>query len=743
MSLPQNSQNIVLDTKRHSFAHLMAAAVKQYFEKVPLARGQATGLEVVQFGVGPVIETGCYYDFILPRTLIPEDLPLIEEKIKELMKRNLVFKVQEMELNEAITLFENAGQPLKVELLNDLATRGTTSMSEEEKADFEGNAKNLVYRIISKSEYESIKGNSEYSPQEITTDRFIHLSNYDQIVKIANLKMNPNEECFLLNISTDKLNNSEFLKNEDLYNSGENFPHLYGKLNMDAVVKVDRLNYDKNQNSFVLPKTLPTITIYRLVDESTGEIVFEDLCKGPHVNHIKELRSCGFSLDKFSASYWRGDQERDIRMQRIYALVFETRDELKKYQNAREEAKKRDHRLIGEQMDLFTFSDLIGPGLPIWLPKGRTIQMLLEKWAEQTEKEWGYQFVSTPIITKENLFYTSTHLPHYKDSMYSAMDIDGEKYYIKPMNCPFHHQAFAARSHSYRDLPLRLSEYGFCHRYEDSGSLFGLMRVRSMKMNDAHLYCSRDQAVQEFVNVIKLHQYYYDVLGIKDYFMELALRNPENDKYHGDEQMWQDAEQMTKEAMEIAGVPFVIEKDGAAFYGPKVDFQIKSSIGRAFTASTNQIDLFMPSRFGLEFTNEKGEKETPVVIHRAPLGTHERFIGFLIEHFAGRFPFWLAPTQIKILTINDQVLPYVEKIKEILNETVLMKPLKYNEIRFEVDDRSESLGKKIREATNQKIPVMLIVGPKDVEAGEVSVRTQEGEQKVKLEGLGEFLKSLG
>ena len=613
MSLPQNSQNIVLDTKRHSFAHLMAAAVKQMFPET-------------QFGVGPVIETGCYYDFILPRTLIPEDLPLIEEKIKELMKRNLVFKVQEMELNEAVTLFENAGQPLKVELLNDLATRGTTSMSEEEKADF----------------------------------------------------------------------------GEDL-----------------------------------------KITIYRLVDESTGEIVFEDLCKGHHVKHIKELRSCGFSLDKFSASYWRGDQARDIRMQRIYALVFETRDELKKYQNAREEAKKRDHRLIGEQMDLFTFSELIGPGLPIWLPKGRTIQMLLEKWAEQTEKEWGYQFVSTPIITKENLFYTSTHLPHYKDSMYSAMDIDGEKYYIKPMNCPFHHQAFAARSHSYRDLPLRLSEYGFCHRYEDSGSLFGLMRVRSMKMNDAHLYCSRDQAVQEFVNVIKLHQYYYDVLGIKDYFMELALRNPENDKYHGDEQMWQDAEQMTKEAMEIAGVPFVIEKDGAAFYGPKVDFQIKSSIGRAFTASTNQIDLFMPSRFGLEFTNEKGEKETPVVIHRAPLGTHERFIGFLIEHFAGRFPFWLAPTQIKILTINDQVLPYVEKIKEILNETVLMKPLKYNEIRFEVDDRSESLGKKIREATNQKIPVMLIVGPKDVEAGEVSVRTQEGEQKVKLEGLGEFLKSLG
>lgn len=731
MSLPQNSQNIVLDTKRHSFAHLMAAAVKQLFPET-------------QFGVGPVIETGCYYDFILPRTLIPEDLPLIEAKIKELLKRNLVFKVQEMELNEAITLFENANQPLKVELLNDLAARGTTSMSEEERADFEEGLD------IFKLHYDKFTQDLDGKSPELNII-------YNHIIPSAVAFSDSNESdypikfvvSFLQNKLAD-LNQPTVLTKEAILHlskidENENLREILKDLSkifdnhqektLDEILKIILSTEFGNSNT-------PTITIYRLVDETTGEIVFEDLCKGPHVVHVKELRSCGFSLDKFSASYWRGDQARDIRMQRIYALVFETKDELKQYQNAREEAKKRDHRLIGEQMDLFTFSDLIGPGLPIWLPKGRTIQMLLEKWAEQTEKEWGYQFVSTPIITKENLFYTSTHLPHYKDSMYSAMDIDGEKYYIKPMNCPFHHQAFAARSHSYRDLPLRLSEYGFCHRYEDSGSLFGLMRVRSMKMNDAHLYCSRDQAVQEFVNVIKLHQYYYDVLGIKDYFMELALRNPENDKYHGDEKMWQDAEQMTKEAMEIAGVPFVIEKDGAAFYGPKVDFQIKSSIGRAFTASTNQIDLFMPSRFGLEFTNEKGEKETPVVIHRAPLGTHERFIGFLIEHFAGRFPFWLAPTQVKILTINDQVLPYVEKIKEILNETVLMKPLKYNEIRFEVDDRSESLGKKIREATNQKIPVMLIVGPKDVEAGEVSVRTQEGEQKVKLEGLGEFLKGL-
>jgi threonyl-tRNA synthetase len=620
MSLSPNSQNLSLDTKRHSMAHIMAAAVGQMFPEA-------------QYGVGPVIENGCYYDFILPRTLIPEDLPLLEEKMSEMLKQHLAFKVQEVSIIEAIELFEKNNQPLKVELLNDLRTRGTTSMSLEEKENFE----------LSES--------------------------------------------------------------------------LMGELK---------------------------ITIYRLVNESTGEIVFEDLCKGPHIGHVKELKHTGFALDKFSASYWRGDQERDIRMQRIYALVFETKEELADFQSAREEAKKRDHRLIGEQMDLFTFSELIGPGLPIWLPKGRAIQMVLEKWAEQTEKEWGYKFVSTPIITKENLFYTSTHLPHYKDSMYSAMDIDGEKYYIKPMNCPFHHQAFAARNHSYRDLPLRLSEYGFCHRYENSGALFGLMRVRAMKMNDAHIYCSRDQAVQEFVDVIKLHQYYYDVLGIKDYFMELALRNPENDKYHGDEQMWKDAEDMTKKAMEIANVPFVVEKDGAAFYGPKVDFQIKSSIGRAFTASTNQIDLFMPTRFGLEFVNEKGEKETPVVIHRAPLGTHERFIGFLIEHFGGRFPFWLAPTQVKILTINTQpeTLEYVEKVKEILNETVLMKPLKYNEIRFEVDDRSESLGKKIREAELQKIPVLIIVGPKDIAEGQVSVRTQEGESKVGLDGLGEFLKQV-
>jgi threonyl-tRNA synthetase len=447
------------------------------------------------------------------------------------------------------------------------------------------------------------------------------------------------------------------------------------------------------------------------------------------------LQNMGFKLDKFSASYWRGDQARGINMQRLYALFFETKDKLKEYINQREEAKKRDHRVLGEQLNLFSFSELVGKGLPLWLPKGRQIQILLEKWAEQEEKKQGYSPVATPLITKENLFYTSGHLPHYKDSMYAAMEVEGENYYIKPMNCPFHHQIFAAKPRSYKELPLRFSEYGFCHRYEDSGSLFGLMRVRGMKMNDAHIYCTREQAVDEFVKSVELIKTYFGVLGITDYWLELALRNPENDKYHNDEEMWNVAEDMSKKALEKANVPYIIEKDGAAFYGPKIDIQVKSITGKVFTASTSQIDLYMPQRFELNYINEKSEKETPVVIHRAPLSTHERMIGFLIEHFAGRFPFWLAPEQIRILTINDEVLPFVEKIKAELDQVVLMHPLKYNEVRYSVDDRMESLGKKIRDSKLDKVPMFIVVGMKDVEEGIVSIEYAGESIKVKLEEL--------
>lgn len=451
---------------------------------------------------------------------------------------------------------------------------------------------------------------------------------------------------------------------------------------------------------------------------------FTDLCRGGHSEHPnKEINADAFKLDRVAGAYWRGD-EKNKMLTRIYGLAFETAEGLDEYLKMREEAEKRDHRKLGEGLDLFTFEESIGKGLPIWLPKGNIIKEEIEKWAKETEEEWGYQRVTTPIITKENLFYTSGHLPLYKDSMYAPIVIEDENYYIKPMNCPFHHKTFAARPKSYKDLPLRLAEYGWCHRYEDSGSLFGMMRVRGMQMNDAHIYVQKENAVDEFVNVIKLHEYYYKTLGIENYQMELALRDPNNmGKYHGNEEDWVDAEKMTVEAMERSGVPYTVVNEGAAFYGPKMDFQIYSSIGRQFTASTNQLDLYMGKAFGLEYTDKDGTKKTPAIIHRAPLGTHERFIGFLIEHFAGAFPVWLSPVQVAVLPVsNDAHGQYAKEVYETLRK---------NGVRTELMNE-DSLGKRIRSAKMQKIPYQIIIGDKEVESKGLTVEARRDE---KIEGV--------
>lgn len=444
---------------------------------------------------------------------------------------------------------------------------------------------------------------------------------------------------------------------------------------------------------------------------------FTDLCRGGHVeNPAKEIDSDSFKLSHIAGAYWRGD-EKNTMLTRIYGLAFDTKDELDGHLQALVEAEKRDHRKLGQELDLFHFDESIGKGLPIWLPKGNIIKEELERWAKETEEAWDYQRVTTPIITKENLFYTSGHLPLYKESMYAPIIIEDENYYIKPMNCPFHHKAFAARPKSYKDLPVRLAEYGWCHRYEDSGSLFGMMRVRGMQMNDAHIYIQKEKAVDEFVNVIKLHEYYYKVLGITNYNMELALRDPKNmAKYHGDEEDWKDAERMTIEAMEKSGVPYTIVHEGAAFYGPKMDFQIYSSIGRAFTASTNQLDLFMGKKFELEYTDSDGQKKIPAIIHRAPLGTHERFIGFLIEHFAGAFPLWLSPVQVKVIPIAD---PHYEYARTVVTE------LKKAGLRVELDDSNESLGKRIRQTKMEKVPYTIIIGDKDIEANMVTLESRK------------------
>jgi threonyl-tRNA synthetase len=472
------------------------------------------------------------------------------------------------------------------------------------------------------------------------------------------------------------------------------------------------------------------ITLYTV---GTGNSEFTDLCRGGHTeNPQAEIEADSFKLDKIAGAYWRGDEKKPM-LTRIYGLAFENKIALDAYLLGLEEAKKRDHRVLGEKLDLFHFDESIGKGLPIWLPKGNIIKEELENWAKKTEEKWGYQRVTTPIITKEDLFYTSGHLPMYKDSMYAPIQIEEDNYYIKPMNCPFHHKTFAARPKSYRDLPVRFAEYGWCHRYEDSGSLFGLMRVRGMQMNDAHIYVAKEDAVAEFIKVIKLHEYYYQALGIEKYEMELALRDPNKmDKYHGDEQDWLDAEAMTTEAMERSGVPFKVVHEGAAFYGPKMDFQIFSSIGRAFTASTNQLDLFMGKRFGLEYTDKDGSKKTPAIIHRAPLGTHERFIGFLIEHFGGNFPLWLAPEQVRIVPVAEVHNAYAETVFTSLREA---------DIRTTIDASNESMGKKIRAAKTERLPYFVVIGDKEVASGGVTLEARDGTSfEMSLTDLEQLLK---
>ncbi len=475
-----------------------------------------------------------------------------------------------------------------------------------------------------------------------------------------------------------------------------------------------------------LEKEGKTVTIYYTGDE------FFDLCVGGHTKTTGEIARGSFKLDKVAGAYWRGD-EKNAMLTRIYGVAFETQEELDAYLVQQEEAKKRDHRILGEKLDLFHFDETIGKGLPMWLPKGNIIKEELEDWAKETEKKWGYQRVTTPIITKENLFYTSGHLPLYKDSMYAPLVIENENYYIKPMNCPFHHKIFSARMRSYKELPLRIAEYGWCHRYEDSGSLFGLMRVRGMQMNDAHIYVQKEKAVEEFVKVIKLHEYYYKILGIENYEMELALRDPAKmDKYHGNEEDWKDAEEMTIEAMKQSGVPYKVVHEGAAFYGPKMDFQIYSSVGRSFTASTNQLDLYMGKAFGLEYVDSDGQRKTPAVIHRAPLGTHERFIGFLIEHFGGNFPLWLSPTQITILPIADAHQEYARNIHTTLIDA---------DIRAELDNSKEGLGKKIRNTREMKTPYWAVIGDAEVANGTVTLehRTEGKIGEMKLEDLASKL----
>jgi threonyl-tRNA synthetase len=415
---------------------------------------------------------------------------------------------------------------------------------------------------------------------------------------------------------------------------------------------------------------------------------------------------------------------------RIYGTAWEKPDELKHYLQMLEEAKKRDHRKLGKELEIFIFDDEVGPGLPLWLPNGGIMIEELEKLAKEMEEKAGYLRVRTPNLTKEDLFHRSGHLPYYAESMYPPMELEGVKYYVKPMNCPMHHKIFGARPRSYRELPLRLAEYGTCYRYEKSGELFGLMRVRSMQMNDAHLYCSEEQFEQEFMGVIALYHKYFKLFGIEKYVMRLSLHSKSGlgKKYIDNERLWLKTEDMVRRAMTNGNVPFVEAQDEAAFYGPKIDVQIWSVIGREFSLATNQVDFAQPARFDLKFVNKDGVEEMPLCIHRAPLSTHERMIGFLIEHYAGAFPVWLSPEQVRVIPITDGQNEYAEQIAAQLRE---------QGVRVSADLGSERMNAKIRSAQLMKVPYMLVVGANEQRAGLVSLRVRDGSQQNNIP-LAEF-----
>jgi len=572
---------------RHSTAHIMAQAVMEMFPD-----GKVT--------IGPPVENGFYYDFDLPRNLTPEDLELIEKRMRGIVQGKHEFKKTIVSAEEAKKVF--ADQPYKLELIEGLETGGL----------------------------------DEYG--------------------------NPLKEK-------------------------------------------------------------PEISLYQ-------QDTFTDLCRGPHVQTTKEIKQDAFKLMSIAGAYWRGD-EKNKMLQRIYGTAWENKDQLKEYLNQLEEAKKRDHRKLGKELEIFMFDDEVGPGLPLWLPNGAIMIEELEKLAKEMEDKAGYQRVKTPHLTKEDLFIRSGHLPYYAESMYPPMELEGVKYYVKPMNCPMHHKIFGSKGRSYRDLPVRLAEYGTCYRYEKSGELIGLQRVRSMQMNDAHIYVSEELFEQEFLAVVEMYVSYFKLFGIEKYVMRLSLHSKQGlgKKYVDNEPLWLKTEDMVRRAMTNGGVPFVEAQDEAAFYGPKIDVQIWSVIGREFSIFTNQVDFAVPVKFDLKYTNKEGHDEVPLCIHRAPLGTHERTIGFLIEHYAGNFPVWLSPEQVRVISVTDAQNEYAENIAKQLRECG---------IRAQADLSSQRMNAKIRQAQLMKVPYMIVVGDNEMQAGQVSLRVRDGSQQNNIP-LDEFI----
>jgi threonyl-tRNA synthetase len=576
LQAPERYEDTDLYRIRHSAAHVMAQAVMEMFPAE------------AKIAIGPPIENGFYYDFDLPRTLTPEDLEVIEKRMRQIIAGRHEFRRQVLSADEARQLFKD--QPYKLELIEGLESGG-----------------------------------------------------YDEYG-------NPREEK-------------------------------------------------------------PDISIYT-------HDTFTDLCRGPHVENTGQINPSAIKLMNVAGAYWRGD-EKNKMLQRIYGTAWHNKDELKAYLNMLEEARKRDHRKLGKELEIFTFDEEVGPGLPLWLPRGGVMIEEIEKLAKEMEDRHGYVRVRTPHLAKDELFIKSGHLPYYAESMFPPMELEGVRYYVKPMNCPMHHKIYASKPRSYRDLPLRLAEYGTCYRYEKSGELFGLLRVRSMQMNDAHIYTTEDQFEEEFLDVISMYLEYFELFGIEKYIMRLSTHHKSGlgKKYVDNERLWLKTEDMVRRAMNHGNVPYMEAPDEAAFYGPKIDVQIWSAIGREFTLATNQVDFAQPGRFNLTYTNSEGQDETPLCIHRAPLSTHERLIGFLIEHYAGNFPIWLSPEQVRVIPITDAHNEYAES---------LVKRIKASGVRADADLSAERMNAKIRQAQLMKIPYMLVVGDREMTEETVSVRKRDG-----------------
>ena len=582
-----------LEIKRHSLAHILATAVLEMFPEA-------------KFATGPAIENGFYYDFDLPRTLIPEDLPILEKKMKEIIKKNFPFEKQVIKHSKAVELFKRAKQDYKIEILED-----------------------------------------EASSEEVT---------------------------------------------------------LY---------KTDG---------------------------------FVDLCKGPHLDSTGEIDFRSFKLTKIAGAYWRGS-EKNKMLQRIYGIAFENKKKLNEYLEMLKEAEKRDHRKLGKELDLFLTSPLVGQGLILWQPKGALLWRIMEDFWYEEHLKAGYELVRTPHIGNRKLWETSGHWGFYNDSMYPPLEIGQnledtqkgkkaaikEECLLKPMNCPFHVVIYNSKPRSYRELPIRWAESATVYRYEKSGELSGLTRVRGFTQDDAHIICTKKQAEEELKKVLDFIIFVFKSFGFNEYKVYLSIRDSETKKYAGSDEGWDFTEKVLEKVAQEKGLDIKKDIGGAVFYGPKLDFKIKDCLGREWQCSTLQYDFNLPEKFDMTYINEKGEKERPFMLHRALFGSFERFIGVLIEHYAGAFPVWLSPVQVKILPVSSEKhLDYAKKVHSLLLE---------NSIRAEVDSNNETIGKKIRDAEKQKIPYMLVVGDKESENNSVAVRTR-GSRDIRSMEIEKFVEKI-